>query len=352
MTRAAIKVMIVDDSRVARLLLGHIFKKAGMQVIASFASAAGAIAFLETERADVIVMDVEMPGMNGLEATSVIMKNHPLPIVIASNVLSSTDAEHTFRCLEAGELALVEKPVGPAHPDYAAIERRIIRAVCAMAEVKVVRRWPARVRAAPADLPSPPAAVKRRDVKLVAIGASTGGPTAIRAVLEGLSKGFPLPVVIVQHMSEGFVEGLAQWLTSVTGFPVSVASDGERLLPGRALLAPDGVHMGIARGMKIVLSNDPPENGAQPSVSHLFRSVAATLGAHAAGILLTGMGTDGASGLKQLHDAGGLTMAEASSTAAVYGMPREAVELGAAELILTPPQIANILSSLTNRIHE
>lgn len=337
--------MVVDDSKVARVLLNHTFKKAGIEVVASFANAAEAIAHLEKEEADLIVMDVEMPGMDGLEATRRIMETRPLPIVIASNVLSSGDAEHTFRCLEAGALALVEKPVGPAHPGYSRMERTIVRTVRAMAEVKVVRRWPARVAASPPEsLPSPPLA--RGDIQAVAIGASTGGPNAIRVILEGLEPGFSLPILIVQHMSEGFVSGLAQWLTNATGFPVSVASDGQRLVPGRALLAPDGAHMALAPGLKINLSDAPPENNARPSITCLFRSVARTLGAHSVGILLTGMGTDGAAGLKQIREAGGLTFAEHSSSAVVYGMPQEALAIGAVDHMLTPVQISRTLSSL------
>lgn len=350
MSRDTVKVMVVDDSKVARVLLGHIFKKAGMEVVASLDSAADALAHLEKERPDVIVMDVEMPVMDGLEATRMIMETRPLPIVIASNVLLSTDADHTFRCLEAGALALVAKPVGPAHPGFARIERTIVRTVRAMAEVKVVRRWPAKVEATtPEPLPQPQ--LKRRDFdfKVMAIGASTGGPNAIRAILEKLEPGFPLPILIVQHMSEGFVSGFAEWLTKVTGFAASVARDGERVGPGQVWLAPDGTHMGLDRGMRIALSEGKLEGTATPSVSYLFHSVASAVGERAVGIVLTGMGTDGAAGLKRLHDAGALTIAEHPSTAVVYGMPQAAVELGAVDLLLTPGQISRTLSNLIKK---
>lgn len=345
MSSDPLKIMVVDDSRVARLLLSHIFEKAGMQVIGLFSNAGDALASLEKEMPDAIVMDVEMPGINGLEATRTIMETRPLPIIIASSVLSSSDAEHIFRCLDAGALALVEKPVGVVHPDHARIERAIVRTVRTMAEVKVVRRWPAKVRAQPVN-PVPQPEMARRGFSVVVIGASTGGPNAIRAILEGLGPDFLLPVLIVQHMSDGFITGFAQWLTSVTGFPVSVARDGDRLLPGRAWLAPDGAHMTLAKGMKISLTDSLPENSARPSVSCLFRSVASVVGANAVGVLLTGMGTDGASGLKQLHDAGALTIAEHHSTAVVYGMPHAAVELGATDFLLTPLQISRLLSTL------
>lgn len=341
-----IKVMVVDDSRVARLLLEKIFRKAGLEVVASLSNAAEALQHLDETGPDVVVMDVEMPGMNGIEATRTIMETRPLPIVIASNVLSSTDAEHNFMCLEAGALALVEKPVGPAHPGYEKIQRNIVRTVQAMAEVKVIRRWPARVKRAPRGEVAVPE-IHPQDVKVIAIGASTGGPNAIRTILEGLPKDFPFPILIVQHMSEGFVGGFASWLTASTGFPVSVAEEGALLLPGRALVAPDGFHMGLSRGLKVALAQSPAENGARPSVSYLFRSVASRVGADAVGVLLTGMGTDGASGLLDLKQAGAATITEDKSTAVVYGMPGAAVELGAADFVLTPRQISQTLSSLT-----
>lgn len=186
-------------------------------------------------------------------------------------------------------------------------------------------------------------------IKVVAIGASTGGPLVLQTLLSRLPKDFPIPVLIVQHLASGFVQGFAEWLTQSTGFPVRVAAADEYPLPGHAYVAPDGVHMRVGTGRRIVLSQDVPKNGLRPSVSPLFQSVAHVFSCYAAGVLLTGMGKDGAEELRLLRDTGAVTMVQDKDSAVVYGMPGEAIKLDAATYVLPPERIAARLAWLADK---
>ena len=287
-------------------------------------------------------MDINMPGMNGHEATRAIMGTNPLPIVIVSASYDRSDVEKSFRAMEAGAVAILEKPAGSGHPDFEYTSRELLKTVKLMSEVRVVRRWThGRLKEARVEAD---AALKRP--KLVAIGASTGGPPVIQTILSGLSPGFQVPVMIVQHISKGFIDGMTEWLSNETGLPIGIASDGETLKPGRIYFAPDAYHMGVVRGGRVSLSKAPPENGIRPSVAHLFRSAIAAYGSDAVGILLTGMGKDGAMELKQMRDRGALTIAQDKESSVIYGMPGEAVRLDGATLVLPPERIAARLASL------
>jgi two-component system chemotaxis response regulator CheB len=219
-----------------------------------------------------------------------------------------------------------------------------------MSEVKVVRRWP-RLKSTPVVLPTPQMQVRRApaEIQVVAIGASTGGPLVLQAILSGLPKDLPVPVLIVQHMAPGFVQGFAEWLGQSSGFPVHLPTDGEYPLPGRAYVAPDGVHMGVGTGGRVILSADEPENGLRPSVSHLFRCVAQVFGRQAVGILLTGMGRDGAEELKLMKDGGAVTIAQDKESSVVHGMPGEAIRLDAATYVLSLENIAAALIGLVQQ---
>jgi two-component system, chemotaxis family, protein-glutamate methylesterase/glutaminase len=186
-------------------------------------------------------------------------------------------------------------------------------------------------------------------IRVVAIGASTGGPLVLQTLLSGLPKDFPVPVLIVQHMAAGFVQGFAAWLAQSTGFPVHVAAVDDYLLPGHAYVAPDGAHMRVGMGRRIVLSQDAPKNGVRPSVSYLFQSVVHVFGRDAAAVLLTGMGKDGAEELKLLRDKGAVTMVQDRDSAVVYGMPGEAIKLDAATYVLSPEQMVAGLVRLADK---
>ena len=341
-----IAVLVVDDSAVSRDLLTHVLSSdPGIEVIGCVRSGAEAVAALRERKPDVVTMDIHMPGMDGYEATRLIMESLPLPIVIVSASFEPENVAKMFRALEAGAVAGIEKPPGPADPAYAERARKLIDTVKAMAEVRVVRRWTrARLAARAAE---PPVVTRRAaEIRLVAIGASTGGPPVLQTVLAGLPRPCPVPVIIVQHISAGFVQGLADWLSATTGLPTRLAQHGEIARPGTAYLAPDGCQMSVGKDFQIVCEDGPAEHGLRPSASFLFRSLARRFGAQAAGVLLTGMGQDGAEELKLMRDAGAVTFAQDKESSVVHGMPGEAIRLGAATHVGNPERIAATLHAL------
>jgi two-component system chemotaxis response regulator CheB len=217
-----------------------------------------------------------------------------------------------------------------------------------MSEVKLVKRQP-RVKhreSIPARLVADDLIPLTTDVKVVAIGASTGGPPVIAMILSGLPKDFPAPLLIVQHIAPGFVQGFADWLANSCRFPVRIALQHEFALPGHAYIAPDGVHMGMNAAGRITFEGSEPENGLRPAVAHLFRSVTDAFGKNIVGVLLTGMGKDGAKELKMMKEKGAITIAQDKESCVVYGMPGEAVNLNAAAYVLSPPKIAELLARL------
>lgn len=341
-----INVLVVDDSLVDQMLLVHIMNSdPRLHVIGTADNGVKAIALSERLNPDVIVMDVTMPDIDGLEAASRIMHTKPVPIVVCTS-LHSSDPTISFKAIEAGALALVAKPEGLAHANYHALARSLADTVVLMSEVKLVRRRPLLIHGARPALemarlvaPKPKAAIM-----LVAIGASTGGPPVLQTILSGLPPGFPVPILVVQHIAPGFLPGMVSWLQLATGFPVHIAQQNEVPLPGHAYLAPDTHHMGLNASGAIVLSRNAPMNGLRPAVAHLFRSIASTpFAANVVGVLLTGMGCDGAEELKALKDHGAITIAQDAESSTVHGMPGEAIRLGGATHILTPENIAQML---------
>ena len=297
-------------------------------------------------------MDINMPHMNGFEATRIIMETTPVPIIIVTGNENIQEVATSFQALEAGAITLLPRPPGINSPEFVGGARSLLEAVKTYAEVKVVRRYPQRGDSSvtQTSLKAPLKVAPPRDqVQIVAIGASTGGPVVIQTLLSGLKSGFPLPVLIVQHMTQGFVQGFAEWLQTTCRFPVHVATHGERVLPGHAYIAPNECQMGISGDTCIVLSNDPPENGIRPSVSFLFRSVLRYYRGGAVAILLTGMGRDGADELKRLKDNGVTTIVQDEESSVIYGMPGEAVKLGAATYVLSPEKIVDVLNEIAGR---
>jgi len=337
-----IKALIVEDSAVTRELLCHLLEEGGIEVVGMAADGEKGAEMAEALRPDVVLMDVHMPRLNGFESTRRIMETVPTPIVMVSATLGDGEASLAFAALEAGALMLLQKPPGPSHPAFEAETRRLLRSLKSMAEVKVVRRWPKRRQADPPG----PAPLPERRVDMVAIGVSTGGPKVLIDILGRLPADLRAPILIVQHMSEGFIEGFARWLDEKLDLPVDLARDGTRARRGAVHLAPDGLQMGVTPDGRIALSPPMGEGGFCPSVSFLMRSVAASYGRMGLGIVLTGMGNDGADGLLALRQAGGVTIAQDEATSAIFGMPAEAARLGACELVLPPEKIAEAIARL------
>lgn len=341
MTRS-IRVLLVDSAPVTRDLLGAILGgDPEIQLVGSVADGQAALDFLAHRKADIAVVDVQIDGMDGYEVTRRIMETSPLPIVLCSATADPGEVATAFRAIEAGAVAVVAKPKAMEHPDFKTTAAELRKMVRLMAEVKVVRRWPRKKATAGRTGPAPRG--------MVGIGASTGGPPALQAILAALSKDFPLPILIVQHISRGFLPGLADWLAQTTALQVQIAANGIEPRPGHVYLAPDDFHMEIdARGY-VRLTREPAENGLRPSVDRLFHSLSVHRGQQAVGVLLTGMGKDGARQLKAMSDAGAQTIVQDRETSVIHGMPGAAIALGAAREVLPLDQIADALLHAANQ---
>lgn len=343
-----INVLIVEDSPSVQAFLTEILRAdSELHVVGIAHDGVQAVEAVRRTNPDVITMDIHMPRMNGFDATRKIMETKPTPIVIVSGSTTREEIATTFDAIEAGALAVVARPRGGGHPEYEATARELVQTIKAMSEVRVVRRWPkAQKEPAAASLPRIDLQKAPVGISMVAIGASTGGPIALERVLSGLPKEFPVPILIVQHMTSGFTNGFAEWLGRSSGLPVRVPVDGEFSRAGHVYIAPDELHLGIRPGGRIMLSKDEAENGLRPSVSYLFRSAAKYYGGHVIGVLLSGMGRDGAEELKMLRDRGATTIVQDEASSVVFGMPGEAVKLGAAMYVLSPERIKDALVSL------
>jgi len=311
-----------------------------------------AVEMAEKLRPDVITMDIVMPGMDGFDATRSIMASSPRPIVIVSSNWDPDQVELTFKAIEAGAVTCLRKPAGPGNPSHEAEVAALVATVKSMSEVRVVtrKRKAAGARAtSAADPPADPAWMEpeQRRIDLVGIGASTGGPAVLKVILSGLSAGFSLPIVIVQHIAQGFVHGMVEWLSVTTSRRVEVARQGVVPAGGTVYVAPDDCHLAIDSLGRLDLVSSVPVNNVRPSVSVLFDSLARRSGAGAVGVLLTGMGVDGAQELKAMRDAGALTVVQDRESSVVWGMPGTAAQIGGAAHVMAPEKIAAFLNGLS-----
>jgi len=340
--------MVVDDSPTAREFLTQLLDSdPGIEVVGTAADGDHALEIIRRTVPDVVTMDINMPKLNGFASTRRIMEVQPTPIVIVTGSWDTSAIATTFRAMEAGAVAVVPRPPGPGHPDHERSASELLELVKAMSEVKVVTRWPSTRPGKPEPPPTPPTFVPpSTEVEVVAVGASTGGPTALQALLRGLPTDYSTPILIVQHMAVGFVAGFAKWLGETSGRRVAPAVHGEPILPGRVYLAPDRYDLEVDRSESIALRPPGSENGLCPSAAALFDSVTKIYGPRAVGVLLTGMGRDGAEELKILKDRGALTFAQDPESSVVHGMPGEAIRLGGATYVLSPQEIAAALATL------
>ena len=343
-----IKVLVVDDSAVVRQVMSDILgREPGIRVIGAAPDPIFALERMRREWPDVITLDVEMPRMDGVTFLKKIMAERPTPVVICSS-LAQAGAETTMQALAAGAVSIITKPTLGLKDFLRESSNDVVTAVRAAAASKVrnlAARPAATVSAEPIEGAGGSHAMVRTTDSIVAIGTSTGGTQALEVLLTGLPPTVP-GIVIVQHMPEKFTASFAARLNRLCEIDVFEAKDGQRVVPGRALIAPGGKHMMLRRSgaqYHVEVVDGPVVNRHRPSVDVLFRSVAKYAGRNALGVIMTGMGDDGARGLKEMHDAGARTIAQDEDTCVVYGMPKEAVKLGAVDRIMPLQHIAAAL---------
>jgi two-component system chemotaxis response regulator CheB len=340
--------MIVDDSAVVRqVLTAALEKDPEIEVIGTASDPIFALEKMQRDWPDVITLDVEMPRMDGITFLKKLMAEHPTPVVICST-LTGKGTETSMQALAAGAVTIVTKPTVGLKQYLQDSSEDLAHAVKAAAKANVRRLVPMNNSpklTADAILPPPSHAMARTTDMVVAVGTSTGGTQALEAVLTRLPRVTP-GIVIVQHMPEKFTEAFANRLDGLCQIEVREAKNGDRVMPGRALIAPGGRHMLLKRSgaqYHVEIMDGPLVSRHRPSVDVLFRSVAQCAGKNALGIIMTGMGDDGARGLKEMHDAGAKTIAQDEESCVVYGMPKEAVKLNAVDRIMPLGEIAGAM---------
>jgi two-component system, chemotaxis family, protein-glutamate methylesterase/glutaminase len=338
-----IRVVIADDSLVAREMLAQILASdAAIEVVGQATNGQEAIDLVEQLRPDLVTMDIHMPGLDGLAATEHIMAYTPTPILVVSSSVYAEGMGRAFDALDLGALEVIKKPEPREWAELESIGREVIRKVKILSNVRVVTHIRGR-RGSRSPLSGATAAKASRS--LVAIGASTGGPSALLDVLGRLPATLPVPVVVVQHIADGFVPGLASWLDAASAIRVQPAEHGQVLEPGCAYFAPTKSNLRL-EGTSMVFAPAGANQLYVPNIDTLFDSVVVSHGAGAVGVLLTGMGADGAEGLKLLRNVGAATIAQDEATSTVYGMPKVAAEIGAAEQVLPVQRVAAAIEEL------
>jgi two-component system chemotaxis response regulator CheB len=343
-----IRVLVVEDSITIRKRIVEVLgSDPDLHVVAEAADGKQAIDLCERHRPDVITLDMMLPVMSGLAATEYIMAHRPTPIVIVSASMNRGEVFKTYDALAAGAIDVLDKPTN-GQPD-GVWEERLVATVKLASRIKVITHPRASLNRFRGHDGRPGVApVAPRDCAAVAIGGSTGGPAAVLDILRALPASFPVPILLVIHIGALFAAPFAEWLNEQSPFRVDFARDGQPMPfgeRGRVVLAPPDQHL-VARDGRLRLSNAPERHSCRPSVDVLFESVASDLGARVAACLLTGMGKDGAAGLLAIRRAGGATIVQDETTSIVFGMPREAIALGAAERVLPLGEIAPALAAV------
>ncbi|MEM7247086.1 MAG: chemotaxis-specific protein-glutamate methyltransferase CheB [Acidobacteriota bacterium] len=339
-------MLVADDSSIVRDILERVLSRIDdIQVVGMATNGKEAVALTKDLEPDVVLMDVRMPVMDGIEATASLMEDRPTPVLILSSAINE-DANVAFEAIQAGAIDVVAKPTGMLSADYAGNELDLVRRIRLVSTVPAIRR---RKKTREQAEPAPASKVVVGRSRAIAIGASTGGPPALASVINGFPAGFDVPVLAVQHISTGFLQGFVEWLDSTVPLSVRVAEQGERLEAGVVYFAPEDWHLGLSEEARITLTRKPQVEGHRPSVDVLFESVAEALGPRSVGVLLTGMGRDGADGLQAMKTAGATTLCQDEESSVVFGMPAAAIELGAASKVLPLEDISSAIVEALGR---
>jgi len=342
-----VRVLIVDDSVVVREVLKRMLESdPAIKVVGMAADGGEAVELTAQLRPDLVTMDLVMSGMDGMEATERIMAYHPTPVLFFSSYFDREGMYSRLDALAAGALDVMDKPTLMPDNRWEAVAGTLVEKVKMLAQVPVIHHIHGAHLLARQRAQGRAGAAARPTVDVVAIGASSGGPRVLEEMLSTLPATYALAVLVVQHMAEGFMTGLLRWLQQRCLLPVRVAEEGDAILPRRVLFAPDWAHLVVQSDGRIHLSEGDPVNGHRPSVDVTFKSLAKVYGARAAGMLLTGMGSDGAAGLLAIRQAGGVTLVQDAESSVVFGMPRAAIELDAAQQVLPPSGLIRSLKAL------
>lgn len=384
MPKKMIRVFIVEDSPVVTLILKRIFASSPeIEVVGTAQNGLEALEIIPNLKPDVICTDLHMAKMNGLEFTREVMSKYPRPILVISASVQPEDTYNVFQLLDAGAVDVFPKPRALSVQDYESLRQELISKIKILSGVAVftlrrrhrgesslnlftnnpggihystnsIHKESQRntVTPTPSKQTTQPFSrlmshtsypISHCQTKIVTIGASTGGPQALHTILANLPSNFGLPVICIQHISDGFLQGLVDWLATESKLPVKIAKMGDLPQAGIVYFPPEGQHLELNSQGKFLYSSSPPLSGHRPSVTVTFNSVAKFYGRSAVGILLTGMGRDGADGMLAIAQAGGVTIAQNEATSVVFGMPKEAIALGAAKYILPVNEICPFL---------
>ncbi|WP_454784731.1 chemotaxis-specific protein-glutamate methyltransferase CheB [Legionella sp. WA2024007413] len=351
-----IKILIVDDSPTEVALIQHIIEsEKDMEVIGIAKNGKEAIDLTTLLKPDLITMDIQMPIMDGLEATRIIMAQNPTPIVVISSLVNDESLSATFHILEAGALTALAKPVNVFSPSFEESSQHIVDTLRSLSDIRVIKKPLKKYSPLDESKKHNPEDTNNINYEILGIGASVGGPMALKAILSKLDSSFPIPIMIVQHMSPGFLRGFAQWLAENSPLQVKNAVDYEPLQKATVYVAPEHKHMEIERVHEQLickLVDGPPVSGFCPSITRLLNSIAKVSGDKAIGILLTGMSDDGAEGLLALKKAHGHTLIQNQESSIVFGMGAVAQSLNAVDQVLGLEQIASYLTKICPSKHE
>jgi two-component system, chemotaxis family, protein-glutamate methylesterase/glutaminase len=347
-----VKVLLVDDSPTMREHLRDIiYTDPRLLLIGEAANGEEAIRLTEKLRPDVISMDVYMPVMDGLTSVKEIMRVCPTPIVVVSGSRENSELNSAFNAIRSGALAVIGKPPAITHSSYKTACLEFCNTLYSMSEVAVIHRWHTSGSGRkPLSMVSPIEPSTQASVKIIGIASSTGGPSALAEILSQLPASFPVPIVIVQHISTNFERGLVDWLLRVSHLDVQIAQDGQRLQAGQVLIAPSGSHLRVRSNKTIALDAQRGAYINMPAADVMLESLADVYKSDVAGVILTGMGNDGARGIRAIYDVGGRTIAQDAESSVVFGMPKEAIHLGGVQRVLPLNTIAKVLMSLLTPI--
>lgn len=337
-----IRLMIVEDSATVREMFVYaLASEPDIEIVGVAEDGQEAVAMAGRVKPDIILMDINLPRLNGYEASRKIMQEHPVPILLMTATWKIEEVEKIVESMQIGVLGVYEKPYGPGHPRYKVLYAKIIADIRLMSGVKVVRRWYHTVQHTPDDLKT----TKERRRSFVLIGASTGGPPVLHTILKALPSDYPLPILVAQHMSGEFIDSFVQWLDGECALNVKKAEEGEKISAGHVYFAPAMQHLTLGNN-RIRLLRAGAGEFYVPSVSKLFASVYPLYAAEAVAVLLSGMGNDGADEIARLKKGGAVTIAQDEATSVVFGMANEAIKMGGIEFVLPPNGILELLLSM------